>query len=83
MFFLIFLGEGDIFDFMDVYVEKLEDGLFKWKIFCFLVMEVEFKYVWVIINGKCQKIFLLKDSLRLKSLVSVCCILYCIIIIKS
>lgn len=45
MFFLIFLGEGDIFDFMDVYVEKLEDGLFKWKIFCFLVMEVEFKYV--------------------------------------
>lgn len=81
--FLTFSGEGDIPDPMDVYVEKLEDGLFKWKIPCFPVMEVEFKHAWVIINGKHQKILLSKDSSRLKCPVSVRCTSHCTITIKS
>ena len=47
-----FSGEGDILDPMDVYVEKLEDGLLLWNIPCFPVMEVEFKCAWVIIDGQ-------------------------------
>lgn len=81
--FLTFSGEGDIPDPMDVYAEKLEDGLLKWKIPCFPVMEVEFKHAWVIINGKRQKILLSKDSSRLKCPANVRCTSHCTITIRS
>ena len=68
---------------MDVYVEKIEDGLLKWKIPCFPVMEVEFKHAWVRINGQRQKILLSKDSSRLKCPVNVRCTSHCNITIES
>ena len=43
-----------------------ENGLLKWKIPCFRVMEVEFKCAWVIINGPGKKILLSKGRSRLK-----------------
>lgn len=68
---------------MDVYVEILEDGLLKWKIPCFPVMEIEFKRAWAIINGQRQKILLSKDSSRLKCPVNVCCTSHCIIAMRG
>ena len=68
---------------MDVYVEMLEDGLLKWKIRCFPVMEVEFKRTKVIINGQQQEILLSKDSSRLMCPVNVRCTSHCTIIIHS
>ena len=73
----------DIPDPMDVYVDTIEDGLLKWKIPCFPVMEVEFKRARVIINGQQQKILLLKDSSRLKCPVNVRCTSHCTITIRS
>ena len=78
-----FSGEGDILDPMDVYVEKLEDGLLLWNIPCFPVMEVEFKCAWVIIDGQRKKILLSKDSSRLKCPVNVRCTSHCAITIGS
>lgn len=80
---MTFSGEGDIPDPVDVYVETLEDGLLKWKIPCFPVMEVEFYRAWVIINGQQQKILLSKDSSRLKCPVNVRCTSHCTITIRS
>lgn len=68
---------------MDVYVETLEDGLLKWKIPCFPVMEVEFKRAWVIVNGQQQKILISKDISRLKCPVNVRCTSHCTITIRS
>jgi len=80
---LTFSGEGDIPDPVDVYVETLEDGLLKWKIPCFPVMEVEFKRAWAIVNGQRQKILISKDSSRLKWPVNVRCTAHCTITIHS
>ena len=76
-------GERDIPDVMDVHVERLEDGLLKWKIPCFPVMEVEFKRGWAIINGQRQKILLSKDNSRLKCPVTVRCTSHCTITIRG
>ena len=49
LFHVIFFtstGERDIPEIIDVYVASIEDGLFKWKIPCFPVIEVEFRCAW-------------------------------------
>lgn len=66
-----------------MYVEKLEDGLLKWKIPCFPVMAIEFILAWAIINGQRQKILLSKASSRLKCPVNVRCFSHCTITIHS
>ena len=75
-------GLRDIPDPIDVYVERIEDGLLKWKIPCFPVMEVEFICAWTIINGQRKKILLSKDSSRLKCPASVRCTSHCSITIN-
>ena len=64
-------------------IEKVQDGILKWRIPSFPVMELEFKNAVGIINGEKQRILLPKDTTIIKGHVNVWCTSYCIISIHD
>lgn len=66
-----------------VQIEKVQDGILKWRIPSFPVMELEFKKAVGIINAEKQRILLPKDTTIIKGHVNVWCTSYCIISIQK
>lgn len=66
-----------------VQIEKVQDGILKWRIPSFPVMELEFKKAVGIINGEKQRILLRKETPIIKGHVNVWCTSHCIISIHD